>query len=202
MMTDVSEISLTDATAAPLPVVLHVGCGMADPAKLPAAYFPYGLWRELRLDIDPAVAPDILSSITDMAAVATGSVDAIWSAHNLEHLFAHEVSLALKEFARVLRPGGFLLVTMPDLQQVAVLVAQDLLEDAAYQSMMGPISPLDMLYGHGASIAGGNHFMAHRTGFTARSLASHLAEAGFADVQAERDGRFAIWARAVKPGQD
>ena len=73
--------------------VLHVGCGPSDPAKLPAAFFPAGEWQELRLDIDPGVAPDIVASITDMAVVATGSVQAIWSAHNLEHLAAHEVPL-------------------------------------------------------------------------------------------------------------
>jgi SAM-dependent methyltransferase len=200
-MTEAREIHLVGATPASLPVVLHVGCGAPDPAKLPAAYFPQGLWRELRLDIDPQVSPDIQASITDMAIVPTGSVDAVWSAHNLEHLFAHEVPLALAEFARVLRPGGFVLVTMPDLQQVAELVARDLLEDAAYQSMMGPIAPLDMLYGHGASIAAGNTFMAHRTGFTARTLAQHLAQAGLVDLAVQRDGRFALWARAVKPGQ-
>ena len=32
--------------------VLHVGCGAADPAKLPQAFFPAGAWSELRLDID------------------------------------------------------------------------------------------------------------------------------------------------------
>lgn len=198
-MTDSSEICLQDATPVVLPVVLHVGCGAPNPAKLPAAYFPAGLWRELRLDIDPDVAPDIQASITDMSAVATDSVDAVWSAHNLEHLFAHEVPLALAEFCRVLRPGGFALVTMPDLQQVAELVAQDQLEDAAYQSLMGPISPLDMLYGHAASITAGNTFMAHRTGFTARTLAGHLARAGFVDIKVERDGHFAVWALALKP---
>jgi SAM-dependent methyltransferase len=198
-MTEASEICLRDAVPAELPVVLHVGCGAPNPAKLPAAYFPADLWRELRLDIDPEVEPDIQASITDMSPVATGSVDAVWSAHNLEHLFAHEVPLALAEFCRVMRPGGFLLVTMPDLQQVAALVAQGVLEDAAYQSLMGPISPLDMLYGHGASIRAGNSFMAHRTGFTATTLAGHLARAGFSDIKVERDGHFALWALALKP---
>ncbi|MBR0683731.1 class I SAM-dependent methyltransferase [Roseomonas eburnea] len=181
--------------------VLHVGCGAADPRKLPAAFFPVGEWHEVRLDIDPAVAPDIEASITDMAVVESASVDAVWSAHNLEHLFAHEVPLALAEFRRVLRRGGFALMTVPDLQRVAELVAQDRLVEPAYLSPAGPIAPLDMLYGHGGAIAGGNVFMAHHTGFTARSLEAALVAAGFALVRVVRDEHFALWATAyVAPG--
>ena len=120
-------------------LVLHVGCGAPNPDKVPAAFFPRGEWRELRLDIDPEVQPDIESSITDMAAVADGSVDAVWSSHNLEHLEPHEVSVAMAEFFRVIKPGGFAVVTVPDLQQVATLIAEGKLEDAAYMSAMGPI---------------------------------------------------------------
>lgn len=178
--------------------VLHVGCGAPEPAKLPAAFFPAGAWSELRLDIDPAVAPDIVASITDMAMVATGSVDAIWSAHNLEHLASHEVPVALAEFHRVLAKGGFALVTMPDLQQVAELVAKGQLEDAAYISAMGPIAPLDMLYGYRPALAQGNAFMGHRTGFVAATLAAHLERAGFQSVRVQRDGQFALWASGVK----
>lgn len=176
--------------------LLHVGCGMADPAKLPPAFFEPGGWRELRLDIDPGVAPDIVATITDMRAVGSGSVDAVWSAHNLEHLFAHEVPLALAEFRRVLRPEGFALITVPDLQRAAELVAQDRLGDPAYLFPAGPIAPLDMLYGHGAAIAAGNHFMAHRTGFTARTLDAALRQAGFGMVRVIRDDAFALWAMA------
>lgn len=178
--------------------VLHVGCGPADPAKLPAAFFPTGEWHEVRLDIDPGVAPDIVASITDMDVVPSGAFQALWSAHNLEHLAAHEVPLALAEFHRVLAPQGFVLVTMPDLQQVAALVAEGRLEDPAYISAMGPIAALDMLYGHRASIAAGNHFMAHRTGFVATTLARHLELAGFQNVRVQRDGHFALWASGVK----
>jgi SAM-dependent methyltransferase len=199
-------MSDTLAEAPPAPVVeeprtvLHVGCGPAHPDKVPAAFFPAGEWRELRLDIDPGVAPDIEASITAMPMVADASVDAVWSAHNLEHLEPHEVAVALAEFLRVVRPGGFVLVTVPDLQQVAALVAEDRLEDAAYVSAMGPIAPLDMLYGLRSALADGNRFMAHRTGYTATTLEAAFTRAGFAPVRVVRDGHFALWATAVRPG--
>ena len=60
------------------------------------------------------------------------------------------------------------------------------MEDALYMSPMGPIAPLDIVFGHRASLAGGNLFMAHRTGFTASTLAAALIKAGFAAVMMQR----------------
>ncbi|BDG75193.1 class I SAM-dependent methyltransferase [Roseomonas fluvialis] len=193
-------MTLTAEAPPTLRSLLHVGCGMPDPRKLPPAFFAPGEWREVRLDLDPGVAPDIVASITDMAMVETASFDAVWSAHNLEHLFAHEVPLALREFRRVLRPGGFALITLPDLQRAAELVAQDRLAEPAYVSPAGPIAPLDMLYGHGAAIAAGNHFMGHRTGFTARTLEAALVAARFDAVRVVRDDAYALWATASVAG--
>lgn len=173
--------------------VLHVGCGPYKPEKL-HSMFRTGEWQEVRLDIDPNVKPDIVASITDLSAIAAGSMDAIFSSHNLEHLYPHEVPLALKEFRRVLKsPQGFALITLPDLQQVAQLIAEDKLDEPAYQSPAGPIAPLDMLYGHRPSLARGNLFMAHRTGFTAKTLAQELTRAGFARASVGRDGYFNLW---------
>lgn len=194
-----TDLSTTPATPVSPSRVLHVGCGAPHPDKLPEAFFPRGAWAEVRLDIDPDVAPDIVASITDMTVVPTASVDAVWSAHNLEHLWAHEVPIALAEFLRVLKPGGFALVTMPDLQQVAALVAEGNLEGPAYMSALGPIAAIDMLYGFRPSLAQGNAFMGHRTGFTAASLTAHLQRAGFAEVRVQRDGGYALWATGVKP---
>jgi len=184
---------------ATLRTVLHVGCGAANPDKLPPAFFPPGEWHELRLDINPDVEPDIQASIIDMNMIAEASVDAVWSAHNIEHLEPHQVAIALGEFHRVVRPGGFVLVTVPDLQQVAALVAEDKLEDAAYISAMGPIAPLDMLFGLRSALAAGNGFMAHRTGYTAKTLEAAFSRAGFTPVRVIRDGYFALWATAVRP---
>jgi len=176
--------------------VLHVGCGYRDPRTLHETFRP-DQWREIRLDIDPAVKPDIVASITNMNSVADASVDAVWSSHNLEHLLAHEVSEALGEFLRVLKPGGFTLLTLPDLQAVAEQVAQGNLEDAVYQSPAGPICPIDMIYGHRGLIAQGNSHMVHRTGFTAQSLANRLSAAGFGKTQVQRR-KWDLWAIAHK----
>jgi SAM-dependent methyltransferase len=179
-------------------IVLNVGCGYPSRQGLHPAY-QGAEWRELRLDINPAVNPDVLCSMTDMHPIASGSIDAVWSSHNLEHLQRHQVPIALAEFRRVLRPGGELLLTLPDLQRIAELVASDGLEDEAYSSPAGPITPLDMIYGHTASLARGNDYMAHRTGFTARTLRQLLIETGLTGVVLQREG-FALWARAFKPG--
>lgn len=173
--------------------VLHVGCGTYSPAKLHTAFHGED-WREVRLDIDPTVKPDIVASITDMHGVPSGEYDAVFSSHNLEHLYAHEVPLALREFRRVLKPEGITLVTMPDLQEIGRLLANGGLGDTAYVSGAGPIAPLDMLYGLRTAMAAGNLFMAHRTGFTGKTLIAAFQEAGFAMSVAQRNPLdYSLW---------
>lgn len=160
---------------------LHVGCGPSRKNQTTAG-FNTDEWREIRFDIDPSVQPDVTGTMLDMVALPDGSVDAVFSSHNIEHLFPHEVPVALAEFRRVLKDDGFAIIACPDLQRVCALVAQDKLTEAAYISPAGPISPLDILYGHRPSLAQGNLFMAHRTGFTQKVLMQALHAAGFAQV--------------------
>lgn len=138
---------------------LHVGCGPKRKDQTTRG-FNSPDWQELRLDIDQSVAPDIVGTMTDMSAVASKSVDAVYSSHNIEHLYPHEVPVALAEFLRVLKPNGFFVVTCPDLQSVCKLIADDKLTEAAYTSPAGPIAPLDILYGHRPAMARGNLYMA------------------------------------------
>ena len=177
---------------------LHVGCGgQRQEDTLPI--FNDGNWDEIRLDIDPAAQPDFLGSMTDLSALAEASVDAIYSSHNIEHLYPHEVSIALREFLRVLRADGFMVVTCPDLQSVCSLVAQNRLTETIYVSPAGPIAPLDILYGHRKAIEQGQTGMAHRGGFTRDSLVAALQCAGFGTVSAIcRAEHFDLWAFAAK----
>jgi SAM-dependent methyltransferase len=137
--------------------------------------------------------------MTDMSAVATGSVDAVVSSHNIEHMYPHEVPLALAEFVRVLKPDGRLLVTCPDLQSVCARVAQGELASPLYESDAGPISALDIMYGHRGAMAAGNLFMAHRCGFTLQVLADTLQACGFPRTAGiARPEAFDLWAVASK----
>jgi protein O-GlcNAc transferase len=180
-------------------LVLHVGCGPPSPETLHER-FSNPAWREVRLDLNPDMEPDIVANIVDMHPVPSESVDAVWSSHNIEHVFAHEVPRVFAEFLRVLRPGGHVLLTTPDLQFAAERIARGRLEEPLYQSMAGPIAPIDIVYGHTSSVAIGNEYMAHRTGFTASTLARKLREAGFARVDVRRvAAEYALWATAERP---
>jgi predicted O-linked N-acetylglucosamine transferase (SPINDLY family) len=179
-------------------VFLHVGCGGQRQADtLPI--FNTGEWDEIRQDIDPAAQPDMVGSMTDLGALADGAVGAVYSSHNIEHLYPHEVALALREFRRVLQPDGFVIITCPDLQAVCALVADDRLHEVAYLSPAGPIAPIDILFGLRQSLAAGDTGMAHKTGFTRRSLQAALAQAGFASVAViAQPAQLALWAVATR----
>lgn len=184
-----------------MPAFLHVGCG-PERASSTTIGFRHPDWEEIRLDIDPQSEPDILASIVDMSAVEDGSVDALYSSHNIEHLYAHDVPKALAEFKRVLKPDGFAVITCPDLQSVAELVVADkLTEEVAPGSMLAPI---DYIYGYRTAVADGQTFMAHHCGFTAKVLGLSLMMARFAGrrVVQRKTPHFDLWAIATPNASD
>jgi protein O-GlcNAc transferase len=168
-------------------IVLHVGCGSYNPESLPESLRTEE-WQEVRLDIDPTVRPDLIGSITDMSAVPNQSVDAVYSSHNVEHVYDHQVPLALTEFHRVLKLGGFAMILVPDIQTAAEAVARGNLEyPPLYISPAGPIAAIDMFYGFREMIAPGNYYMAHHTAFTAKSLGDKMQQIGFRELEVRRE---------------
>ena len=177
---------------------LHIGCGSKTKEQTTPA-FNTEEWEEVRLDIDETVNPDIIATITDMTCVNDKSFDAVYSSHNIEHVFAHEVSKVFNEVYRILVDDGFFIVTCPDLQTVSKFIAEDKLTDSLYNSPAGPITPLDILYGHRASIANGQHYMAHKVGFTAKVLFGELNKAQFTSSLVGRiEDKFSLWGVATK----
>lgn len=133
---------------------------------------------ETRLDIDPQHQPHIVASMTALGDI--GTFDIVICQHALEHLAAHEVDTAIGEFRRVLNPGGFAYIVVPDLEGVAAT------EEVLFVSPAGPITGIDLIYGFRPMIQAMPH-MQHRCGFIAPTLRKALA-AHFERVETKRIG--------------
>lgn len=152
--------------------MLHVGCG-----RQPLPEWMLTAFDEVRLDIDPGVEPDIVAPMTDMGAI--GPFDAIYTTHTLEHLYPEEVLPALREFLRVLKPGGGLVLAVPDLEGILPT------DDTVYESPAGPVSGLDMFYGMARMVVN-SRYMAHHCGFVEQTLRDAVTAAGFKNVAVMR----------------
>ena len=138
--------------------ILNAGSGPPVDAMHPA--FDWPIWQEVRIDIEPRNAPDLVGSISDMRAVVDDkSFDAVWSSHCIEHLYDHEVQQALCEFRRILSNDGFAIISCPNLDAIAKLIVSEDIKSVAYISPAGPIRLLDMIYGHSRSVETGRVHM-------------------------------------------
>ena len=175
---------------------LHVGCGPQN--KSSCLGFNNDNWKEIRFDIDKNVNPHIVGTLTDMKLVATGSVDAVYSSHNIEHIFPHEVPIALREFYRVLKEDGIVVITCPDLQSAGEALTQDKLFETLYEGYDGPVTAFDVLFGHRETTVDGNIFMIHKGGFTYSLLDRAFYEAGFKVRVGGRSGVCSLYLVAFK----
>lgn len=180
--------------------LLNAGSGPAIGAMHQA--FDPSVWTEVRIDIDPRAAPDLVGSISDMRGVVEdGSFDAVWCSHCIEHLHDYEVLPALREFRRILSDAGFAIVSCPNLDAVAKLVIAEDIESVAYLSPAGPIRLLDMIFGHSPSIEAGHVHMTHKTGFTVDRLGRLAVNAGF-EARVLEGENYDLWAALMMPKSD
>jgi len=178
---------------------LHIGCGPTQKEQTTKG-FNTPDWHEIRLDIDKSFKPDIVTSMTDMSSIESETFDALFSGHSIQHLHIHEVPLAFAEFKRVLKPDGFAVVSCPDLQSVGAVLAQNHLTATLYNSASGPMTAIDILYGHRPSVGSGRLHMAHHCGFTKDALGATLAAAGFVSIAARQRAHphYDLWIIATK----
>lgn len=72
----------------------------------------------INIDIDPQWKPEIVADITKgLPMFEDNSVDEIYAGHFLEHLDMYESDIAMKEWKRVLKPGGVITITIPDFEK-------------------------------------------------------------------------------------
>jgi predicted SAM-dependent methyltransferase len=118
---------------------------------------------------------DVVADISETLPFDDGSASLVYAAHILEHFPHAEVPRLLREWRRVLRDGGQLLIAVPNLD----VIAQMLTERRGWFT-----PPHDPWIG---AIYGGqkDEYDFHKGGFTAVSLAHRLHEADFGAVRQE-----------------
>ena len=161
--------------------VLNVG-GNSKQIPLPAHFAGFD---HILLDIDPKGSPDIVCDARALKSIEGKQFDAVYCSHNLEHYYRHDVPKVLSGFLHVLKDGGFAQIRVPDIGAVMrATVERGLdIDDVLYQSSIGPIMVLDVLYGYTVELERSGHdFYAHKTGFTQKSLIAALQKSEFSRV--------------------
>lgn len=141
--------------------VLIAGCGDEGPQWTEQG------WSVVRLDIDPRTNPDIVGDMRDLGEI--GPFDAVSCNNALEHLYPHEVLVALGEFRRVLKPGGHVVIQVPDLQGIEP--TEEIIPTIA-------MSGLHLFYGDPARLEE-FPYMAHHCGFVESTLRRVMEASGF-----------------------
>lgn len=99
-----------------------------------------------------------------------GCAEEVCSFHFLEHVYRWEAPALLAEFRRLLRPGGRLVLELPNLEAAA----RNLLAGKNDQMAMWP------LYGDPSHL---DPYMCHRWGYTPGTVRALLEECGFTKIK-------------------
>ncbi len=124
------------------------------------------------LDINPGPGVDHVGDCRDLGQFADNSCETIYASHVLEHIPYREIDAALKEWRRVLKPGGLLMVAVPDLDMLARLYTQP------QMSLQDRWFIVQMMFG-GQSDPHDIHYV----GFHDELLGYYLREAGFVEMR-------------------
>lgn len=88
----------------------------------------------VNIDSNPKWNPDIVANWNDLSIFHNGTVDLVVSHHSLEHAGCGEADDFIHEAYRVLKPGGSLLVFVPDMRKLAEMWLRGELTEQIYMT--------------------------------------------------------------------
>ncbi len=144
------------------PIKLHIG-----------GQEPHPDWKILDVEDRPEV--DYVADAGDLSQFGSNSVEVIYTSHVLEHFYYglnNELLNTLKEWHRVLKSEGKLLISVPDLKVLCWLYLHPNLMPFERHQLMR------IIYGGQTNI-----YDVHKVGFDFEILASYLEAAGFQEYE-------------------
>jgi predicted SAM-dependent methyltransferase len=132
-----------------------------DAVQNPRAKRPVDLLHTLRFEGERLLNPLPLED--DCA-------DELHSIHFIEHVYAWEAPAVIREFRRLVKPGGLLVLELPDLEKACRNLLSGTKDQYSMWSLYGDPNKIDP-------------FMCHRWGYTPHTIKTLLTENGFKRVQ-------------------
>lgn len=123
-------------------------------------------------NIEPQDGVDYVGDIRDMSGFGDETVDEIYGSHVIEHISQRDMSQTLKGFHRILKPGGRLMVSVPDLEVLCKLfltggISKDVRFHVMRMMFGGQTTPADF----------------HYIGLNEEFLRDYLTTAGFTGIR-------------------
>jgi ubiquinone/menaquinone biosynthesis C-methylase UbiE len=146
---------------------LNVGCG----SRTLDGWFNCDIER----NPDAPRDPDLLCDARAIP-LPDGCASVVMAIHIFEHVHKWEAGELLAEWRRLLRPGGQLVLELPDLLKCCQNVVDGLVKGGKHPDQLGMWG----IYGDDRTK---NPYMAHKYGWTPKTLEAFLKEHGFSKVR-------------------
>ena len=123
------------------------------------------------IDLNLKWKPDVVGDWNDLSFIETDTMDFVVSHHSLEHVGCGEGDGFIREAHRVLKPGGSLLVFVPDMKALAQRWLTGQLDEQIYMTNV-----------YGAYM--GDEADRHAWGWSRQGLFNYMKRFPFKDVRA------------------
>jgi SAM-dependent methyltransferase len=153
------------------PLKLNLGCG----DKILPGYVNVDIAQSRK-----HAKPDVVCDLRRLIPFADNTADEVLSVHVVEHFWRWEAVAVLREWVRVLKPGGKMVLECPNL----LSACQELIRNPDLASGPGAEGRRTMWVFYGDP-AWKDPLMVHRWGYTPRSLADVMSEAGLVNIRQE-----------------
>ena len=127
------------------------------------------------INVDGNGEGDITADLRDLSMIESDTADAVAAIHVLEHFYAWEAEPLLTEWKRILKPGGVLILELPDMNKVWSYISW------CYLNHKGilPFMSTQAIWGGDMEA---NPAMAHKYGWFEQQLMDLLKKVGFKTV--------------------